>query len=133
MSIFKRNLFLHVNKFQWRILFYLMALGFSCLVLILLFLSYIYADFNNFLHSGEFFTIKICILIALPLTACLLLITCLYLYHVTNKMFGPYERVVREVAETVKSGQKKEILLRKGDKMFQELIECINTLIRRAY
>jgi len=131
LVFFKRNVFSRINKFQWRILFYLLALGLSCLILILLFLSYIYADINNFLHSPKFFTIKLCIAVALPTTALLLLIVCLYLYYITNKMFGPYERISREIAEIARSGNKKEVHLRKGDDMFEELVESLNVLIRR--
>ena len=128
---FKRNIFFRVNKFQWVILFYLASLGLSCLVLMILFLSYLYVDFNNFIHSFPCMTIKICILVALPLTAVLILLSCFYLYHLTNKMFGPYERILQEIDKVVKTGEKKQIFLRKGDEMFQDLVDQLNCLIQR--
>jgi len=131
LSFLKRNLFFRVNKFQWRILFHLIALGFSCVILILLFLSYLYADINNFLHTSNFFPIKICIVTALPMAALMVLITSFYLYYITNKMFGPYERISREISGIAHNKEKRVIYLRKGDDMFQELVDSLNELIRR--
>lgn len=107
------------------------ALGVSCLVLMILFLSYLYADYENFMHSFEFFTVKMCILVALPITALLILIVCLYTYYMTNKMFGPYDRIVKELEDIAKTGQKRELTVREGDEMFQELIDRINVLVQR--
>lgn len=131
MVTFKRNVFFHVNKFQERILFYLAALGAACLSLMVLFLSYLYADINNFIHTPQFSTIKICIIVALPITALLILIVCFYTYYMTNKMFDPYDRIVANLEDIENTGQKRMLSVRKGDEMFQELIDRINGLIQR--
>lgn len=131
MDIFKRNIFLHLNKFQQRIILYLTALGIAALSLMMLFLSYLYADSNNFLHTFPFFTIKICIVIALPIAAILILIACLYAYHLTNKLFGPYDRIIKELDSVIETRQKKELSVRKGDELFEELLKRINALIRQ--
>lgn len=126
-----RNLFLRVNRFQLSIILCITSLGLACLVLMILFLSYLYADANNFIHTFPFATIKICILVAFPITAILILIVCIYAYYMTNKMFGPYERVVKELRDIEQTGQKRELHVRGGDDMFQDLIDQINALIRR--
>jgi len=128
---FKRSLFFHVNKYQRSILLYLIALGVSCLVLILMFLSYLYVDINNFLHSFPFRTLKICIIVAFPIVSIMLLLVCLHLYRLTSRIFGPYDRVVKEMDVLLQTGQKKEITARKGDEMFKELLKRINALIGR--
>lgn len=131
MSAFKRNIFFHANKFQTRVIFYLVALGASCLSLMTLFLSYLYADLDNFIHTPQFFIIKLCIVVALPLAALLILIVCFYTYYMTNKMFGPYDRIVRELDNIKNTEQKRMLTVRKGDEMFQELIDRINSLIHK--
>ncbi len=131
MSGFKRNLFLHLNRFQLRILFYLTALGFTCLALMVLFLSYLYADSENFIHQPQFFTIKMCIVVALPITALLILIICLYTYRMTNKLFGAHYRIIREIDDVLEAGKKRELSVRRGDELFQELVDRLNKLIQR--
>ena len=131
MSILKRNLFLHLNKFQVRILFYLVALAAACLILMVLFLSYLYADSENFLHQPQFLMIKICIVTALPISAVLILIICFCTYHMTNRLFGAHDRIVREIDDILETGNKKELSVRKGDEMFECLLQRINALIQR--
>jgi len=127
----KRNLFLHLNRFQQRIIFFLTVLGLVSLSLMIMFLSYLYADTNNFIHTFPFLLIKMCLLIAFPAAAFLILIVCLYTYYLTNKMLGPYERIIRELDAVLETRQKKELTVREGDDMFRDLLKRINALIRQ--
>ena len=131
MSSFKRNIFRNTNKFQRLILFYLTALGLTSLILMVLFLAYLYADIENFLHTFRFFTIKTGILIALPVTAILILITCVYMFYLTNKILGPYTRILSEIDQILASNKRNNLNVREGDEMFEDLIRRINELIGR--
>lgn len=131
MGNFKRNIFLHTNRFQQRIIFFIFALGVASLSLMILFLSYLYADLNNFMHTFPFMTIKMCIVVALPMVAILILMICLYIYYLTNSLFGPYERIMRDLEHVIETKEKKELTVRKGDEMFEELLKRVNALIRQ--
>jgi Na+/melibiose symporter-like transporter len=72
-----------------------------------------------------------CLLIAFPAAAFLILIVCLYTYYLTNKMLGPYERIIRELDAVLETRQKKELTVREGDDMFRDLLKRINALIRQ--
>lgn len=132
MTAFKRNVFSRINKFQWRIIFYLSALGACCLSLMLLFLSYLYTDIDHFIHTRPFVMVRTCIVIALPLSAFLVLIVCLYTYYMTNKMFGPYDRIVGDLKKMNDEGEKRQLTVRQEDEMFRELVVQLNRLIRRS-
>ncbi|HSV43450.1 MAG TPA: hypothetical protein VLJ10_02755 [Candidatus Bathyarchaeia archaeon] len=131
MSTIKRNIFLHLNQFQKHILLYILSLGSISLILILLFLAYLHADYNNFFHAFEFYIIKRCILFSLPIIAGLILFVCLYSYRMTNRIFGPYNRVVKELDDLLSSCEKRQLKVRQGDAMFDDLVQRINKLIER--
>ncbi len=129
---FKRNIFRHVNKFQARVLFYILALGVCALGMMVLFLAYLYADQNSLFYTIPSVTIKSAILIALPVTALAIVISCLYAFYLTNKILGPYERIIRELDEVLATNDRREVTVRCGDEMFSELLKRINALITRA-
>ncbi len=131
MTGFKRNLFLHLNRFQSRILFFLAVLGLVSVILIVLFLAYLHADMNNFMHTFPLRTVKVCIMVALPIAAVLIVVICFYLYYLTNKLFGPHDRIVKELDDILATHQKRELSVRDGDEMFEELLKRINALIRQ--
>ena len=114
---FKRNPFLNTNSYQQRIIFY----------------SHI--DFNRpeiyipwFLDLNRFTSIIPWILLMIGF---LMLAAILWAFDFSNKLVGPYERVVREMDEIIAGKSKKEITFRQGDDMFIELFKRVNALIQK--
>ncbi len=52
-------------------------------------------------------------------------------YKITNKILGPYERVLRELDKVVDGRSRRALTVRDGDEMFAELIERINVLMKQ--
>ncbi len=146
MSKNKRSLFLHVNRFQQYLLYpvlltCLLACGISFYSLY--YIHYIdnhllvacNIDFNrlereipwimnirNFNTAIPFFLMTICLMLFLMI---------FWLYYVSNKLVGPYERVLRELDEVVAGKHKNPIGLREGDDLFKELLKRINPIIAK--
>ena len=55
----------------------------------------------------------------------------LWAYYVSNKIVGPFERVLREVDDILAGKGKKKIGIRSKDGMFEELVKRINALVER--
>ncbi len=55
----------------------------------------------------------------------------LWTYYVSNKIVGPFERVLREVDDILAGKGKKNIGIRSKDGMFEELVKRINALVER--
>lgn len=68
------------------------------------------------------------LLIAAPITIFIILF---FAYKITHKIFGPFDRIIRELDEHIAGKRKGHIILRKGDK-FQPLAERINKLLDKA-
>jgi nitrogen fixation/metabolism regulation signal transduction histidine kinase len=55
----------------------------------------------------------------------------LWTYYVSNKIVGPFERVLREVDDILAGKGKNKIGIRSKDGMFEELVKRINALVER--
>ena len=61
----------------------------------------------------------------------LLLFMICWMYYVSGKIVGPYNRILTELDKIIEKGQKRAISVRKGDKLFEELVRRINLLIKK--
>ena len=61
---------------------------------------------------------------------CMMFLMIVWTFYFSNKLIGPYERVLRELKEVLCGEKKSPIGYRKGD-MFEELIKRINDLIKK--
>ena len=52
-------------------------------------------------------------------------------FYFSNKLVGPYTRIIRELDDIISGKSKKPITLREGDDMFMELFKRINQLIEK--
>lgn len=68
------------------------------------------------------------LLVSAPTIILLILIIA---HKVSHKIVGPFDRIIRELDETLEGKKKNPIVLRKGDK-FLPLVEKINKLLDRA-
>ena len=130
---FKRNLFLNVNRFQKNILYPVLI---SCAVVCLLglvCLGYLYAKpFKSVSYqTSGYHALHFSIPWFLLVISFVLFFIVIWTYYISNKMVGPYERVLRELDDILAGKKKQPVYARKGDEIFQELLKRINALIER--
>ncbi len=126
---FKRKLFCVTNHFQrWFLYPIIISFFIGCAVAWLsLVYFYVmnmptsYAVFERFKQAIPLFLVVFCFLMF-----CVMLWTC----YVSNKIFGPYQRIIRELDEVLQKKRKGPLTVRQGDKMFEELLKRINVLIQ---
>lgn len=63
--------------------------------------------------------------VATPISILIILI---FAHKITHKMIGPFDRIVRELGESIDGTRQGPIILRKGDK-FWPLVDKINILL----
>ena len=51
--------------------------------------------------------------------------------YISNKILGPYERILKEFDSVLSTRNKKILKVREGDEMFAELLKRINILIKQ--
>jgi len=137
MTKYKRDiLFSVVNKEQERILYPFYA---ACLLLLLCFVMVAGLMMDGFLSgTGKYATLVSVERLSLLNQQILVvggifgLVFCALIYwafFITNKILGPYERIVREL-DLVLSGKKRTaIKVRENGGMFSELLKRVNILI----
>ncbi|MDP2653243.1 MAG: hypothetical protein Q8Q08_04350 [Candidatus Omnitrophota bacterium] len=144
---YQRSLLLHVNRSQQRIIFPIMVCCFIASVISFATLCYLYyigehlmllaeVDIHQFHWALPWFVdIKRFNGVA-PLffisTGVLLLVLVYWTYYVSNIMVGPYERVLRELDALIAGESKGPIHARKGDEVFEALIQRINILAEKV-
>lgn len=143
---YKRNPIFHISKFQQRLLFpvIITCILTSCiLVFAMLYLLYIgehlallttassedlqwavpwFLDLNKY---------NLIIPVLMLAVAGILVLLVSWAYHVTHRIVGPHERVIRELDEIIAGKKKEPITARKGDDAYDELLNRINALIKK--
>ncbi len=124
---YKRSLLFHINTFQKQLIFPVML---SCLFsFVCLAYLYRYTDVGSLIYNDQYYFLKLTLPWILISLAFLFIV--LWTYYVTNKIVGPFKRVLREVDDILAGKGKKKIGTRKGDGMFEELVKRINALVER--
>jgi hypothetical protein len=130
-DMFKRKIFFHLNEHQKGLLYpVLLSCLMGCIVL-LLFLDYFYFDQSSIIHDFTFSHLKTLVVWFFPIGGIFLLLVAFLIVYISNKLVGPYERIVRELDDILSGKGRKMLVVRQGDKMFAELIKRINGLIQR--
>jgi len=83
------------------------------------------------LYNNRFNTLHMAIPWFLMTTSIVLLVVVCWTYKISNRLVGPYERVLREIDGVLEGKGKKIIVARKGDMLFEELLKRVNELINR--
>ena len=133
MSKFKRNLIPHLNKYQIRIIYPVLV---SCLIAcisFLLCLAYMYfPDEHKIFNHFTFGQLKFLIPWLLILISFILIFLVFWTYFMSNKLVGPYDRIVRELDEVLTGKRKGPIQARQGDEMFEGLLKRINSFLTKG-
>ncbi|MBF0397894.1 MAG: hypothetical protein HQK78_14030 [Desulfobacterales bacterium] len=137
----KRHLIFNINKFQVRILLPMLL---SALI-ILSFLSLIYylsiSKTSTILESskgttivydyslGYLGSIETFFPFLTVIMSIIVVILIFWTYRISNRLVGPYERIIKEIDEILEGKRENITPLRKGDEMFEKLLNRINILI----
>ncbi len=132
MTDIKRQLFSRVNRFQRPIINIVVAASFVTVILGLCVL-YLYYDTTNTIVSPTRETpilkvVVLLVLLALPVVFYLIIVSA---YKVSNRLVGPFERIISELDALIEKRDKRHLTARKGDELAEELLKRINTLIDR--
>jgi len=63
--------------------------------------------------------------------AFMLMCVIMWTYYVSHRIVGPHNRIILELDEIIKGTRTEPLSVRKDDKMFSELIDRINNLIKK--
>jgi len=126
-----RNVILNLNKFQKKILYPILLVSLLACISALLCLAYAFYPENHKI----FFDLNLATLRPhLPIYFCafsmILLFSMFWAYWISNKLLGPYERVIGELDDVLSGQSKDPIGTRKGDEMYEGLLSRINQLIK---
>ena len=131
MAKFKRNLILHLNKYQIRIIYPVLISSLIACVSFLLCLAYIYFPDNyQLINNYTFKQFKFFIPWILIVTSVLVTFLVFWTYFMSNKIVGPYDRIIRELDEILSGKRKGPLRTRKGDEMFDGILKRINSLLK---
>ena len=130
---FSRNVIFHLNKYQALIIYPVLI---SCLVACnfsLLCLAYFYYPENyKIIFNVALKDLKLYIPLFLMGISILLLFVVFWTYYVSNKLVGPYQRIIKELDDIIAGKDVRPLSARKGDEMFEELTKRMNVLIERS-
>jgi len=129
--LFKRNPFFHVNKFQKNLIYPVVVPCFLGCMILLFFLDYLYFDSNAVIFDDEFVALKIIVVVCVVTIALIFLFISFCIYFVSNRLVGPYDRIIRELDDIIAGRNKSPLKTRKKDKLFPELLKRINILVER--
>ena len=65
--------------------------------------------------------------------AIILVFVSLWTFDISNKLVGPFERILRELDEINEGKKKGPLKAREGDEMFDELLKRINKLLEKLH
>lgn len=128
-----RNVMLNVNRFQKCIIYpvIISCLTTCALTIMYLFLFYVLDDRAANVYNLNREDLRVIIPWVMMGLSCMLFVIVLWTYRVSNKLVGPYERVLTELDAVLNEGKKTPIKARDGDSLFEELLVRINALIAK--
>jgi hypothetical protein len=130
-----RSIILNTNKFEKLIIYPILFFSLLAALLVYLCLEY---NIRISIYPKEPVILSIDAIqfreaIPYMLVGIALMLICIisWSYYIANKIVGPHDRIVRELDEVLE-GKKTDVLtVRQDDKMFSELLERINKLIKK--
>lgn len=132
----KRSLLFHTNKFQRRILLPVLIPCLTLSIISLTCLIYVcyLSDLGPIVQKYDVDLSLAQVAVPWFLMTFSLLIVCVAFWAcaVSNKIVGPYERILKDLDHVIESNSKSPVQVRKGDEMFEELLKRVNVLIERS-
>lgn len=135
MQKYKRNLFLNVNDKQQTILFPVFVACFCACLVSLFCLNYFFIFERETIEvynvSVDVNLLKVVIPLMLIMIMVILIFLIFWTYYISNKLLGSYNRIIRELDGIVDGKTRGPIGTRKGDLVFEGLLERINILLKK--
>src|SRR3989344_749686 len=131
-DVVKRSIF-RANKFQRPILNLIVTLAMLMLAMMVICIAFLYFDVATAIYYPErsVGTVNGTIIVSLMVLPLILFLGIFWAYSISNRLIGPFERVIRELDEVISQNKKRHISARPGDELAGELLKRINTLIDR--
>jgi len=95
-------------------------------------LNLAYFLIGEYLIAPDSNQIQIAIPFLLTAATVLMFMVIFWTFHISNRYFGPYERVISDIYDVINGVTKGPVKARKGDVIFQELLKRINILIEKT-
>lgn len=131
-SRFHRNILLRINCYQKKILYpVLISSLVACNVIVICYAFFYYPLDHKIIFHLTLQDIRYALPWMLAVVSVMLIFVVFWTYYMSNKLVGPYTRILRELDEILETGRKKEIKTRQGDAMFEDLLKRVNDLIRQ--
>ncbi len=129
---YKRNIF-RTSKFQRPILNIMISIAIVMLILITTSLAFLYQDITFSMYSPEkvIAITKATIVIFVFILPLILLGGIFWAYTVSQRLVGPFERILGELDDVIANNKKKHIHVRKNDELANEVTKRINAIIDR--
>ena len=128
----QRQLFTRVNRFQRPIIRIVIASSFVTIILAAC-AAYLYYDTTEIIIHPfkEISFLKITVLVLLMILPLAFYFVIVNAYRVSNRLLGPFERVLEELDTIIEKREKRHIQARQDDELAEEILKRVNTLIDR--
>jgi len=130
----RRSVILYTNKFQKLIIYPILVFSLIATILVYLCLEY---NIRISINPKEsmilgFASVQFEEAVPYMLLGVTSMLVCIILwtYYISHKIIGPHNRIIGELDEIIEGKRTEPLSVRKDDKMFSELIDRINTLIK---
>ena len=131
----RRSIILYTNRFQKLILYPILVFSLIATVMIYLCLEYnIRISINpkeSMILIFDAAQLREAVPYMLIGVAFMLMCVIMWTYYISHRIVGPHNRIIVELDEIIKGTRTEPLSVRKDDKMFSELIDRINTLIKK--
>ena len=127
----KRNVVFSLNKYQRLIIYPVLATGITtCFSSVLCFMFIYCSDDLPITNNIQLSQFKFLIPITLITLNVLSIFIIFWTYYMSGKIAGPVGRIARELNNILEGKETQPLKARKGDEMFEGLLDQMNKLIK---
>ena len=129
---FRRNIFFNINRYQAATILPVMIVLIFLLLLAGFFYYWMLYLEPSLQGTRQLFLLEKIVPALLILFLLFVLLYVCWVFFITNRILGPFERIINELDEMIEKKKSwRHLHTREGDTMFEELILRINRLIDR--
>jgi len=129
---FKRYILFRTNKYQRRLIIPTVVACLAVLGVTFLLLEYYINSvvMEQGMNSQMLFAT---VMTVIATVTALLLGILIWSFYLTNKVVGPYSRVIQELDDVISGKKQGSVNARDGDEMFKDLLSRVNVIIERSH
>ena len=125
----RRSVILSTNKFQKLIIYPILVFCLIATIMICFCLEYLIRG-ESMILTFNFEQFRVAAAYMLIGVNFMLVCIIWWAYYISHTLIGPHDRIIRELDEIIEGTRTEPLGVRRSDKMFSELIDRINTLIK---